>query len=239
MKAVVLSLVVMICAAGLSAAVTLGSTRDEVVAAYGQPKGVTQAGSREILIYAGGRVILEDGQVVRLDMKAAPAASPAPSAPAPAVAPATPAPAPRVATPVPAVEWLTDFEAAKAEAASKKKRILALFTGSDWCPACIDFEAGVAHNADFLRVTQVSFVLLKLDYPRNTPQAPALQRQNATLLRQYGIRAYPSLLVISADGEKSLRVDTQRGRPAADIADYFIQAVDEARKNFDQPKTWW
>ncbi|MBW8780968.1 MAG: thioredoxin family protein [Verrucomicrobia bacterium] len=238
MKAVVLSLVSMICVAGLSGAVTLGSTRDEVVAAYGQPKGVTQAGAKEILIYAGGRVILEDGQVVRLDMKA-PAASPAPPAAAPVVAPATPAPAARVEAPAPAVEWLTDFESAKAEAAAKKKRILALFTGSDWCPACIDFEAGVAHNADFLRVTQVSFVLLKLDYPRNTPQPPALQRQNAVLLRQYGIRAYPSLLVISADGEKSLKVDTQRGRPAADISDYFIQAVDEARKNFDQPKTWW
>lgn len=184
MKAVVLSLVGMFCAAGLSAAVTLGSTRDEVVAAYGQPKGVTQAGTREILIYANGRVILEDGQVVRLDMKAS--ASPAPSVSAQAAAPTAPAPAARVETPAAAPDWLTDFEAAKAEAAAKKKRILALFTGSDWCPACMDFEAGVAHNADFLRVTQVSFVLLKLDYPRNTPQPPALQRQNAALLRQYG-----------------------------------------------------
>ena len=42
------------------------------------------------------------------------------------------------------VEWLTNYEAAKAEATAKHKRILALFTGSDWCPSCMKFEAEVA-----------------------------------------------------------------------------------------------
>jgi thiol-disulfide isomerase/thioredoxin len=223
---------------GLHGVVVTGATRDEVIAAYGAPKGSTQMGEREILIYPDGRVILEKGRVNRMDMKASATPTPAPEAPPPAPPVEQAAPA-KAVVPAP-VEWLTDFEAAKNEAAAKHKRILALFTGSDWCPACMKFEGEVAHNADFLRVTQISFVLVKLDYPRNTPQPEKLKAQNQTLLERHRIEAYPTLLVMSADGEKAVRVDTGKGRPAADYADYFVQAIDEARKDFDKPKSaWW
>lgn len=237
MKTVVLSLLlVMIRVVGLASPVTSGATRDEVIAAYGPPKGSSQMGTKEILVYADGRVVLENRRVIRVDIKPSAAVV---VAPLPVAAHVEPAPPPKAVAPAP-VEWFTNFEAAKVEATAKTKRILALFTGSDWCPACMKFEAEVAHNADFLRVTQISFVLLKLDYPRNTPQPPALQQQNETLLSRYGINTYPTLLVMSADGEKTLRVDTRRGRPAADITDYFTQAVEEARKDFDKPKSsWW
>jgi hypothetical protein len=31
------------------------------------------------------------------------------------------------------VQWLTDFQQAKMQAAASKKRILISFSGSDWC----------------------------------------------------------------------------------------------------------
>ncbi|MED5278251.1 MAG: thioredoxin family protein, partial [Verrucomicrobiota bacterium] len=36
--------------------------------------------------------------------------------------------------------WLVDFEKAKAQAAKEGKSILMEFTGSDWCPPCIQLE---------------------------------------------------------------------------------------------------
>src|SRR5688572_31835841 len=45
-------------------------------------------------------------------------------------------------------DWLTDIEAAKKKAAAENKPILALFTGSDWCPACIKWEKEVFSTAD-------------------------------------------------------------------------------------------
>ena len=114
------------------------------------------------------------------------------------------------------VEWVADFEASKTEAAAEHKRILSLFTGSDWCPASMDFEAGVAHNADFLRITQISFVLLKPDYPQNTPKPETLRAQKSALMLRNGSRSYPTPLVMSADGAKALRVDTRTERQAAD-----------------------
>jgi len=219
----------------------VGSTRDEVITRYGQPRAVLSAGAREILTYPAGRVVLEGGRVTRMELPripSAPASVQAPPSPAPS--PAAPAPAP-AARPAPVARdvWLTDFAEAQAEASASRRRILALFTGSDWCPACIEFEENVAHHPDFLATTRVSFVLLKLDYPRDHPQPPALRAQNDALRRRFGISAYPSLMIISADGATSVRVKTQVARRADDMADFFVQAVDEARREKPEEKKWW
>jgi thiol-disulfide isomerase/thioredoxin len=163
--------------------------------------------------------------------------------PAPA-APATLAPPPPPAAPAsqPAgvrEAWTTDFAAAQAEAAGSKKRLLVLFTGSDWCPPCMRFEAEVAHAPDFLNLAQTSFVLVKLDYPRNAPQSPAIRARNEELRRRYGVNSYPSLLVIDADGGKSLRVQSNKPRQADGLVDFWVQAVDEARRAKDKKSSWF
>ena len=45
--------------ASLQGFVTMGLTRDDVIAAYGAPKSSTQMDAKEILVYPGGRVVLE------------------------------------------------------------------------------------------------------------------------------------------------------------------------------------
>jgi hypothetical protein len=227
-----------------SAEVFLSSTRSEVIAAYGQPVSVLAAGSREILVYPHGRVVLENGQVVRLEMPRTPAA-PAPVQPV--VATQVPPPAPKVSPPVapsvapaPSEEWYTDIEAAKAEAARSKRRILTLFTGSDWCPYCIQFESEVAHHPDFLGTTRPSFVLLKLDFPRNLYVDPVARAQREDLRKLCGVNAFPSLRILSADASSFVVVDTQVSRNASDKVDYFVQAVDEARRAKPaSSKSWW
>ncbi|MEN8784555.1 MAG: thioredoxin family protein, partial [Akkermansiaceae bacterium] len=37
-------------------------------------------------------------------------------------------------------DFLTDFEAGKKKAAAEKKSLLVKFTGSDWCPPCIQLD---------------------------------------------------------------------------------------------------
>jgi thioredoxin-related protein len=42
------------------------------------------------------------------------------------------------------VDWLTDFDAAKAKAKSDHKLVLLEFTGSDWCSYCKLMQAEVS-----------------------------------------------------------------------------------------------
>ena len=226
-----------VCVAG---EVGVGSTRDDVIARYGQPQDVMSAGTKEILVYPRGRVTLVSGIVTRISLppvSAAPGAA-APASPARESAAPSERPAP---TPIPRDKWFVNFEAAKAEAAATRRRLLVLFTGSDWCPGCIKFENEVANNADFLAFTSVSFVMLRLDYPRELWQPPELREQNRALRKRFEINSYPSLLILDADGNEPVRVDFSKPRQADNYAEFFVQAIDEARhlKPGEADKHWW
>jgi thiol-disulfide isomerase/thioredoxin len=216
----------------------MGSTREQVIAEFGPPRGSTKAGSKEILTYRQGRVVLVLGQVSEVTMAAMPppasvAVAPVPGGPAKtATAPEAMAQRTQALNQVltgPGAQtandpWLLDFEAAR-----DKKRILILFTGTDWCGPCQEFQARVAQNPQFLKMFSPSFVFLRINWLRSTPQPPAEAAQAARLRQQYGIASFPFLLVLAADGTQLTRVDTRKGRPASGPADYFIQAIDEAR----------
>ena len=59
MKAIVLILLLVISRVAGLLAVASGSARDDVIAACGAPKSSTQMDAKEILVYPGGRVVLE------------------------------------------------------------------------------------------------------------------------------------------------------------------------------------
>ena len=95
------------------------------------------------------------------------------------------------------VTWLTDLDAAKAQGVKENKPVLVDFTGSDWCPPCIQLHKVVFQSAEFAAVAS-KYVLVELDYPRKTPQAPELKAKNAELSKQFGISGFPTVLLIDA-----------------------------------------
>ena len=64
------------------------------------------------------------------------------------------------------VVWLTDFEAAKKQAAAEKKPIMMFFTGSDWCGWCQKLHEDVLDKDEFQAFAKDGVVLLELDFPR-------------------------------------------------------------------------
>lgn len=124
--------------------------------------------------------------------------------------------------------WTQNYETAKERARAGGKPILALFTGSDWCPPCRQFERDVASSEGFLRYAADKVVLLKLDFPRHMLQAPELIAQNEALAARIGGEEYPRFYLLDAKGGVIAKLDTRKRRAARDYGDLIRQAIDEA-----------
>jgi protein disulfide-isomerase len=97
--------------------------------------------------------------------------------------------------------WMTDFEAAQEKAAAEQKPLLLDFTGSDWCVWCVKLEEEVFSQPAFLEYASDNLVLVELDFPKNKPQSDELKAQNRALAKKYEIQAFPTILVLSPEGE--------------------------------------
>ena len=100
-----------------------------------------------------------------------------------------------------AAEWMTDLEAAKAKAAAENKAVLIDFTGSDWCGWCIRLRKQVLDTPAFESYAKDKFVLLEVDLPRNPKFDATLRARNEQISRQYRVEGFPTILVITPQGD--------------------------------------
>jgi len=100
--------------------------------------------------------------------------------------------------------WTDNFTAAVGKAKAEKKPILALFTGSDWCGPCQSLEKNILIQPAFKDFAKQHLVTLFLDFPRDTKLDDGVKKQNDDLAKTFSVEAYPTILVLSSDGEKEL-----------------------------------
>jgi thioredoxin-related protein len=103
--------------------------------------------------------------------------------------------------------WLTDYKQAQQQAKVNNKFLLLDFTGSDWCGWCKKFDREVLLKPEFKDFARDNLVVVELDFPRAKPQSPELRKQNRELAQQYEIVGFPTIVVLSADGQKLWRYD--------------------------------
>ena len=116
--------------------------------------------------------------------------------------------------------WREDLPGAMSQAQSDGKLVLLDFTGSDWCPWCIKFDHDVLSMPEFAAYASTRLELVRLDFPRRTPQDPALKQANQALAQKYNVDGYPTYVLLSADGrELGRQVGYLDGGPNAFISE--------------------
>ena len=97
--------------------------------------------------------------------------------------------------------WLIDYEKVYEESIKKNKPIMANFTGSDWCGWCKKLKKAVFDTETFQNWAAENVILFELDYPRRTPQAPAIKEQNRQLQQTFRsvVRGYPTVLIFDIE----------------------------------------
>lgn len=97
--------------------------------------------------------------------------------------------------------WLTGYDDALATAERTGRPVLALFTGSDWCPHCKTLENNVFSTDTFREWADSNVILLMIDLPQNGI-SQAVRSERSQVCIKYGVRTFPSVLLLAADGEK-------------------------------------
>ena len=108
-------------------------------------------------------------------------------------------------------DWLENYTEALAAAKSLKRPVFIDFTGSDWCGWCIKLDREVFTQKEFIRYAKNDLVLLKLDFPQRKKISEAQQKQNMELAQKFGIRGFPTIVIVDAEGKEIARTGYRSG----------------------------
>ncbi|HGY90895.1 MAG TPA: thioredoxin family protein [Planctomycetes bacterium] len=124
--------------------------------------------------------------------------------------------------------WYPDFDKAVAAAKARNLDLLVDFTGSDWCIWCKRLHDEVFSKEAFLNNVQNKYILVALDFPRSDEAKAKVPNpaRNQELSEKYGIQGFPTVLLMTPDGEVFGRTGYQKGGP-----EKYVEHLDSLAKS--------
>ena len=101
-------------------------------------------------------------------------------------------------------EWKNNLEEAKKEAIAQNKKILLVFSGSDWCAPCIKLDKNVWKSDAFKKESEKSWILIKADFPKKKADllSPELTENNGKLAEKYNKEGnFPLVVLLDKTGK--------------------------------------
>jgi thioredoxin-related protein len=102
-----------------------------------------------------------------------------------------------------AQDWRTNWDDAKSEAEKENKKLILVFSGSDWCIPCIKLEKEVWENSTFNEYAKDNYVLFRADFPKRKKNKldNITQKRNDMLAAEYNPKGYfPFVVIIDSQG---------------------------------------
>ena len=133
-------------------------------------------------------------------------------------------------SPPDSLNWQTDFLSAQQVARETGKSILLVFSGSDWCRPCMQFEKEVLHSEAFADFSEQQLILLRADFPRSRKRQlpPEQQAHNAELAEHYNPKgAFPLIVLLDPEGNLLDQTGYRPGGPQAYLSHWQSKWQDE------------
>ncbi len=108
-----------------------------------------------------------------------------------------------------------NLDEALAKAKAEGKLVYACFSGSDWCYWCKKLEKEVLSDPLFVVGVMDDYVLVFIDSPENQALlSDHAKAENEKLTKKYGIRGFPTALILDGDGKKVGKTGYRQGGAA-------------------------
>ena len=101
-------------------------------------------------------------------------------------------------------KWIEDFDEAVSIATAANLPLFLNFTGSDWCPWCKFADERVFSHKEWKTFASTRVVPVIVDFPSQKSLSNKQREANDALKKRFGIRGFPTFLILSPDGESLL-----------------------------------
>lgn len=142
--------------------------------------------------------------------------------------------------------WNSNLQDGLKQAGESGKDVLAVFTGSDWCPPCKMLKQKVLSQDEAIKELEKTFVLVELDFPRQAPIDAELKKINAAAQKKYNVSGFPSVIQMTSKGQAyAISVGATHQNPQDYLAhlkqagqhrQQFVAAMEKAQSLEGMPK---
>lgn len=116
-------------------------------------------------------------------------------------------------------QLLQDPSQAFSAAAQSGKNIMLVFSGSDWCVPCIQFNKKVLTDSTFLSFAHENLILLEADFPQRKKIPAPLRQQYDSLAAAFNpAGAFPQVVLLSPEKKLMANVPYRQQSPEGFIA---------------------
>jgi thiol-disulfide isomerase/thioredoxin len=98
-----------------------------------------------------------------------------------------------------------DLNGALAQAKAENKLVFLDFTGSDWCPPCIQLHKEIFSRPEFQAYAESNLVFLTIDFPEKFHLPPDTRATNQLLKTKFKLEGFPTLVALNGDGKEVWR----------------------------------
>jgi protein disulfide-isomerase len=98
-----------------------------------------------------------------------------------------------------------DLNSAVAKAKAENKIVFLDFTGSDWCPPCIEMHEKIFSQPKFLTYAESNLIFLTVDFPLKFRLPPDAGATNDLLSARFDAEGVPTFVALNGDGKEIWR----------------------------------
>lgn len=119
------------------------------------------------------------------------------------------------------IDWCETYTESVKKARKENKPLLILFTGTNWCPACMKLEREVLNKPQFAQALGNKFVFYKAEFPSPTPEG-LNSSPDKVLLDRYNVDKFPTFVAIDGFGALLFTMNYASGGP-----DVYIRTLND------------
>lgn len=133
-----------------------------------------------------------------------------------------------------AINWMTDFEQATGQAKRESKPLFLYFTGSDWCPWCIQMDKEILSTPEFQEALAEKLIFVKIDFPKNEILHEKQIGQNERLAKEYNVKGFPTVILLDPN-LKQIATLYYNGDTGAGFAKLVLKTLETANGKSPSP----